>query len=121
MNKDFKVKLENFTIEDDFGYWGYKVYVDGNYLMNLFQTCEVCPEQYDLISLLDNKQVAYFRLRWGTFRVDVPDVGGETIYRKCFDDGFKGSFREEEREEELITAIKVVINNLRMENDYEEE
>lgn len=119
MNKDIKIKLEKFGIEDDFGYWGYKVYVDGNYLMNLFQTCEVCPEQYDLISLLDNKQLAYFRLRWGTFRVDVPDVGGETIYSKCFDDGFKGSFREEEREEELIKAIRAVIEKSIRRKNYE--
>jgi hypothetical protein len=119
MNKDFKIELENFRIEDDFGYVGYKVYVDGNYLINLFQTCEACPEQYDLLSLLDNKQLAYFRLRWGVFRVDVPDVGGETIYSKRFDDGFKGSFREEEREEELIKAIMVVMKNLRKEDDDE--
>jgi hypothetical protein len=119
MNKDFKIELENFRPEDDFGYVGYKVYVDGNYLMNLFLTCWAFPEQYDLISLLDNKQLAYFRLRWGTFSVDVPDVDGETIYRKCFDDGFIGSFRAEEREEELIKAIKVVVENLRKENDDE--
>lgn len=119
MNKDLKIELENFRVEDDFGYWGYKVYVDGNCLMNLFQTCAACPEQYDLISLLDNKQLAYFRLRWGTFRVDVPDVGGETIYSKCFDDGFKGSFREEEREEELIKAIRVVIEKSIRRKKYE--
>lgn len=120
MKKEFKIELGNFRGEDDFGYVGYRVYVDGNYLMNLFQTCGACPEQYDLISLLDNKQLAYFRLRWGIFRVDVPDVGGETIYRKCFNDEFLGSFRAEEREEELIKAIRVVIENLRS-NNYEEE
>lgn len=121
MNKDFKVELENFGTEDDFGYvcYDYKVYIDGNYLMNLFQTCVACPEQYDLISLLDNKQIAYFRLRWGAFRVDVPDVGGERVYDKCFDDGLKGSFTEEEREEELVKAIRAVVENLRKENNDE--
>lgn len=113
--KDF-LKIELEKIDE---YNCYKVIINNNCLAKLVETCGACPEQYDLVSLLDNKQLAYFRLRWGTFRVDVPDVGGETIYSKCFDDGFKGSFREEEREEELIKAIKVVIENLRKENDDE--
>lgn len=113
--KDF-LKIELEKVDE---YNCYKVIINNNCLAKLVETCEACPEQYDLVSLLDNKQLAYFRLRWGIFRVDVPDVGGETIYSKCFDDGFKGSFREEEREEELIKAIRVVIENLRKENDDE--
>ena len=42
-------------------------------------TCHACPEQYDVFDDL-GQQVAYFRLRHGGFRVDVPDCGGETIY-----------------------------------------
>lgn len=45
----------------------------------LQQTCGACPEQYDVFDDL-GQQVAYFRLRHGGFRVDVPDCGGETIY-----------------------------------------
>ena len=115
--KDF-LKIELEKVDE---YNCYKVIINNNCLAKLVETCEACPEQYDLISLLDNKQIAYFRLRFGSFRVDVPSCGGETIYYKAFEDCFKGAFKEEEREEELITAIKVVIKNLRMESDYEEE
>lgn len=115
MNKDFRLELEEIPEYNCYG-----VIINGNCLAKLENTCGACPEQYDLISLIDNKQIAYFRLRWGDFRVDVPTCGGKTIYSKWFDDGFKGSFREEEREEELIKAIRVVIENLRKENDDEE-
>lgn len=114
MNKDFRLELEEIPEYNCYG-----VIVNGNCLAKLENTCIACPEQYDLISLIDNKQIAYFRLRWGEFRVRVPDVDGEKIYVKYFDDGFKGSFNEEEREEELIKAIRVVIENLRKENDDE--
>ena len=45
----------------------------------LTRTCLACPEQWDVHDSQGN-MVAYFRLRHGSFRVDVPDCGGETIF-----------------------------------------
>jgi hypothetical protein len=56
-------------------------------------TCGACPEQYDVF--YNGKQVGYIRLRWGTLRVDYPDVHGETVYSHSFDDGMKGCFDNE--------------------------
>lgn len=58
-------------------------------------TCSACPEQYDVF--WGDQRVGYFRLRWGSLRVDCPDCGGETVYETevgeegdcftgCFDD-----------------------------------
>lgn len=80
--------------------------------MNLFlrQTCEACPEQYDVEDLDDNdKTVGYIRLRWGHLRCDVPDVGGRTIYSHEFDDGLKGCFDSEEEREIHLNRIKQAI------------
>jgi hypothetical protein len=41
-------------------------------------TCSTCPEQYD--AFIGDRKVGYLRLRWGEFRVDYPDCGGEMIY-----------------------------------------
>lgn len=73
-------------------------------------TCQACPEQYDVVDLdADNKIVAYVRLRWGVLRCDVPDVGGETIFRHEFDDGLQGMFwSEEEREHYLGLVLKAI-------------
>lgn len=72
----------------------------------LVSTCFACPEQYDLFIKDTNQQVAYFRLRHGTFRVDVPDCGGETVYlaRPKGD----GCFDTDEREFYLTEALKAV-------------
>jgi hypothetical protein len=47
-------------------------------LIRLVRTCDACPEQYDAFD--GEKQVGYLRLRHGSFRVDCPDSGGETVY-----------------------------------------
>lgn len=65
-------------------------------------TCHACPEQYDVFDDL-GQQVAYFRLRHGTFRVDVPDCGGETIYT-AHPEG-DGVFLHYERVKYLTEAI----------------
>lgn len=70
----------------------------------LDQTCGACPEQYDVY--FNGKQVAYFRLRHGTFRVDVPDCGGKTIH--VTHPKGDGCFAWEERDEELTKAIEAV-------------
>ena len=77
--------------------------------MNLFfkKTCSACPEQYDVLDLDADKQiVGYVRLRWGILRCDVPDVGGETIYRYEFDDGLQGMFWDEESRKFHLAEIQ---------------
>ena len=69
------------------------------------QTCEACPEQYNVYKY--GKQVAYLRLRHGVFSVYYPDCGGELIFRAnpsgdgCFDFMERDSFLED-----AILAIK---------------
>ena len=68
-------------------------------------TCGACPEQYDVYDSL-GQQVAYFRLRHGTFRVDVPDCGGETIYTANPEGD--GIFTRDERVRYLTEAVLAV-------------
>ena len=67
-------------------------------------TCGACPEQYDVE--LDNKKVAYLRLRHGCFRVHVPDFGGKIVY-ESYPKG-DGLFEEDEREKELNNALEAI-------------
>jgi hypothetical protein len=77
-------------------------------------TCIACPEQYDVY--LENEQndeeniKAYVRLRFGTLRVECPDVGGKTVYLKAFDEDYKGEFENDEERllylQEIAKAIK---------------
>lgn len=71
----------------------------------LQQTCSACPEQYDVFDDL-GQQVAYFRLRHGSFRVDVPDCGGETVYTANPEGD--GIFMDHERVRYLTEAILAV-------------
>lgn len=66
-----------------------------------------CPEQHVFIDTDTGEQIAYLRLRHGKFRVDVPDCGGETIYRANVGEG-AGWFSEEEREHYLVEAAKAI-------------
>lgn len=97
----------------------YKVFMDGAWLMNLEMTCGACPEQYELRSLLDMKELAYMRLRWSHFRCDYEGCGGETIYSTQIDDtGWSGQFdSEEQRIEHLTNAIRKVIERIRREDE----
>ena len=72
----------------------------------LICTCSVCPEQYEVFDNETGKQLAYFRLRHGHFRADVPDVGGQTVYDA--DTKGDGWFEDTERRAELERAIKAV-------------
>lgn len=47
--------------------------------MTLKKTCEMCPEQYDVLDRQGNT-IAYMRLRHGYFEVTCPDVGGTVVY-----------------------------------------
>ena len=75
------------------------------YNLEIVNTCGACPEQYDIFK--DGKQVAYYRLRHGEFRVDIPECGGETIYN---DEPFgDGTFYSSERLVYLTKAMRAVL------------
>jgi hypothetical protein len=76
--------------------------------IDLILTCDACPEQYE--AYLGEKQVGYLRLRHGKFRVDFPDVGGETIY-EAYPEG-DGNFSNEERDFYLEEALKAIEKKL---------
>lgn len=76
--------------------------------IKLVQTCAACPEQYD--AFLDGKQVGYLRLRHGTFRVDYPNCGDETIY-SALPKG-DGMFEDDEREYYLYEALRAIKKRL---------
>jgi hypothetical protein len=71
----------------------------------LKKTCSACPEQYDVYDDL-GQQVAYFRLRHGGFRVNVPDVGGDVVY-SANPEG-DGLFMDHERVRYLTEAVLAV-------------
>lgn len=73
-------------------------------MITLQKTCEACPEQYD--AFLDGRQVGYLRLRHGTFRVDCPDSGGETVLR--LHPKGDGVFEPDEREAHLAQAVAAI-------------
>ena len=62
-----------------------------------------CPEQYDVLDSQGN-QVAYLRLRHGSYTVSVPDVGGKILYQ-AFPQG-DGFFDDDERVKYLDESIK---------------
>lgn len=70
-------------------------------------TCSACPEQYDVY--LDDKQVGYVRLRWGTLRVQCPDVGGEVVY-EVNTEGFGDFASPCERDYHLRFAGKAILD-----------
>ena len=67
-------------------------------------TCPSHPEQYDVFD--GGTQVAYFRLRHGEFRVDVPECGGETIHEAS--PNGDGLFDADERQRYLTEAVEAV-------------
>lgn len=73
-----------------------------------YLTCSACPEQYDVIDT-EGKILAYVRLRYGKLKVYVPDVGGELLYQKNYDEDFLGTFpSDQERKDQLeIIAQKL--------------
>ncbi len=74
------------------------------------KTCEFCPEQYDVKDKSGN-QVAYIRFRWGELKCEYPDVGGEVIYRHCFDDEFQGSFESDSQRKFHLQCIAEKLKN----------
>jgi hypothetical protein len=68
----------------------------------------MCPEQYDVFDET-GKQVAYYRLRHGSFRVDAPECGGETIYEA--NPKGDGTFYDDERKHYLKEAEEAVLKH----------
>lgn len=75
------------------------------------QTCLACPEQYDVFK--GNKQVGYVRLRYGELKAVYPNVGGEIIYEKSFNELYKGwFFDEDEKVTELNNIADCILKKL---------
>lgn len=70
--------------------------------LTFIQTCQRCPEQYDVKDYEDN-QVGYVRLRWGELICKFPDVSGETIY--CDNVNDIEYFESEEQKEKYLNII----------------
>lgn len=81
----------------------HKQYIYDGITLNM--TCLGHPEQYDAVDE-NGRQVGYLRLRNGTFRVSVPDVGGKTVYMA--EPKGDGMFDDEEREKYLQDAIAAI-------------
>jgi len=73
--------------------------------IKLVQTSPVVPEQYDAING-KGETVGYLHLRHGTFRVEVPDVGGKTVFA-ARPKGY-GAFDDNEREYFLNQAVAAI-------------
>src|SRR5271157_3699826 len=69
-------------------------------------TCWACPEQYDVT--IGDTRIGYLRLRWGRFRADYQDCGGETVYEANLGNGLQGSFSTEERMIHLPLAVQAL-------------
>lgn len=74
-------------------------------MITLRLTCGACPEQYDAFNETGT-QVGYLRLRHGTFRVDYPACGGETIFEASTRGD--GSFDDNERDHFLKCAVNAI-------------
>lgn len=74
---------------------------------DLVRTCYACPEQYDVY--LDGEELAYLRLRHGSFYAQAP-FGGSVVYsaRPLKSDGI---FDDNEREYYLNNAIDAIIEH----------
>lgn len=75
--------------------------IDG---LRLVCTCGACPEQYDVFD--GDTQVGYLRLRHGSFRADVPDCGGKTVYAAHTQGD--GVFYDDERMHYLTEAVAAI-------------
>jgi len=74
--------------------------------LKLIQTCEACPEQYD-VEDNDGNTIGYIRLRWGRFRVICPNIEGETVLEHQFSHSF-GMFDAHERDIWIDKALKAI-------------
>ena len=70
----------------------------------LVLTCSACPEQYEVFK--EDKQVAYLRLRHGSFYASCPDCCDNIVYEA--EPNGDGEFDDDEREKYLREAITAV-------------
>lgn len=70
-------------------------------------TCYASPEQYDVYRA-NGELCGYVRLRWGALRADYPNIEGDSIYTKSFNDDFKGMFENDEERNHYLTEIALV-------------
>jgi hypothetical protein len=73
-------------------------------VVRLVQTCFAYPEQYD--AFIGEEKVGYLRLRHGHFRVECPDVFGETVYEAS--PNGDGIFDDDERAEYVQAAQEAI-------------
>lgn len=79
----------------------------------LIQTCQACPEQYDVYLINDEKlenEVAYMRLRHGYFRVSDPSQ--HITYYEAHPEGDGVFDTEQERWEHINNALIKVWESL---------
>lgn len=76
--------------------------------VRLVLTCGACPEQYD--AYIGDEKVGYLRLRHGSFRVEYPYSGGETIYRANPEGD--GMFKQHERDYYLKCAVGAILKRV---------
>jgi plasmid stability protein len=69
-------------------------------VVRLVETCSAYPEQYD--AFIGEEKVGYLRLRHSHFRVECPDVWGETVYEAS--PNGDGMFDDDERAQYLEAA-----------------
>lgn len=72
--------------------------------LNFIETCSACPEQYDVKDEQGN-MVGYVRLRYGGLTCEYPNVNGEVIFSKYFDDGWMGCFESDEQCQNYLFII----------------
>lgn len=84
--------------------------------VDLRMTCGACPEQYN--AYIGDKQVGYFRLRHGSFRVDYPECGGETVFYSSNVKG-DGVFEDDEREYFLTKGVIAILDIIKEEEQLE--
>lgn len=91
--------------------------------LEIIKTCDCSPEQYEVYIKEDGERkiIGYLRLRWGTFTVSYPNVGGECIYSHSFSDRYKGMFsNESERKLYLDIAVKAIMKRYQRRFDEDE-
>lgn len=76
----------------------------------IVQTCGMCPEQYECFDEYGN-QIAYLRLRWGSYTVSCPDATFNSVHVYGTDTQGHGNFYDDtERLEQLSATIDAIDN-----------
>ena len=76
--------------------------------LELAKTCDMFPEQYDV--LYKSKQVGYARLRNGVFQVECPNCGGELVYMSKTINPDAGTFDDDSERKMNLYWAKLAIS-----------